>query len=272
MPSRKKAKGQARRAAKAEAEAAAKKNEAKEGQAVAINQQEDASLVALLNRLGINVANTPEQCKHGYPPMSPRDEKILQDFMNAFNAVYSSQDNNMVDDFVAAYQATKDEYSDVYYNQMHIVVPRLVSIGAQHIIEGNNHDARVYSVVVCFFEEWTAVNVRKTKATFSWTKMIELDCADDHTLVQYYRKRIPCSCLDKKYKEVKSVKKLGWCCNPNCSKPNHLVERSKMFCCSRCGETNYCSSKCQKAHWKMHRESCDIDVKKKAAFDSEQQS
>ena len=66
MPSRKKAKGKARRAAKAKAEV----KEAKESQSVATNQQEEASLEGLIKRLKINAANSPEKCKHSYPPSS----------------------------------------------------------------------------------------------------------------------------------------------------------------------------------------------------------
>ena len=94
-----------------------------------------------------------------------------------------------------------------------------------------------------------------------WAKVVELLSADDHTVVQFFRKRIPCSCLDEKYKEVKSVKKMGLCRNPNCSLPDHgRVERSKMFSCARCGNVNYCSVECQRA----------IAAEKKAALSTEQ--
>jgi hypothetical protein len=31
------------------------------------------------------------------------------------------------------------------------------------------------------------------------------------------------------YKEVKSIKKMGFCCNQTCSLPERKVQRSKMF-------------------------------------------
>lgn len=49
---------------------------------------------------------------------------------------------------------------------------------------------------------------------------------------------------------------------------NQKVERSMMFCCTRCGDANYCSIECQRAAWKIHRGDCDNIVKLKAAFDS----
>ena len=113
-----------------------------------------------------------------------------------------------------------------------------------------------------------AVFLHKTRAVPNLTKAYEWHAADDHTLVSYYRKRISCSCLDEKYKEVKSVKKMGRCYNLNCHHPDGRVERSKMFSCTRCGVANYCSVECQRADWKEHKEFCDTSAEIKAAFNS----
>ena len=78
-----------------------------------------------------------------------------------------------------------------------------------------------------------AVSWHQTVAMANLTKLPDLKGADDHTLVSYYRKRIPCaSLLDEKYKEVKSVKKMGRCYNKTCSLPGGKVERRKMFSCT----------------------------------------
>ena len=128
----------------------------------------------------------------------------------------------------------------------------------------------VFATYASFFEEWIAAIVHKTKATVGWAKIVELCVGDDHTLVSYYRKRIPCSCLDEKYKKVKSVKKMGFCYNIDCNMPDGMVERGKMFCCTRCGDANYCSVECQKADRKKHKKLCDRTAETKAAFNSNQ--
>eukprot|EP00985_Skeletonema_marinoi_P000619 scaffold224_cov108-Skeletonema_marinoi.AAC.17 len=136
--------------------------------------------------------------------------------------------------------------------------------GTKCILNGDNHTASLYAILISYFEQWKTVKVRKTKATFSWTNAFELNDADDHTLVQYFRKRIPCACLQEKYTEVKSIKKMGWCYNTKCSLPGRKVQRSKMLYCTRCCDANYCSIECQKADWKRHRSDCDRAVETKA--------
>ena len=265
MPSRKKAKGKARKAAKDE------KAEEEESRAVEVaagqRQVQDESLEAQLQRLGINA----KLCMHGCPrhSLSPDEEKICQEFIDAFTAAFLSQ-NDVGGSLTTAYNATKDEYPDVYSSKLDTVNSILLANGTQLILgRGNHNKAKLYASLASYFED-VAAGLRGSEAVVSLVKPAELFVADDHTLVSFYRKRIPCSCLDEKYKEVKSVKKMGLCHNLNCNLPLRKVERRKMLCCTRCGEANYCSIECQRADWKEHRVQCEAVVKTKAVFDSNQ--
>ena len=266
MPSRKKAKGKARKAAKEAKEAEA----AKESQAVAevaANQRQEGSLEAQMQQLKISTPS-PTTCSHGYSPISTDEDKICCEFINAFIITAFSR-ACAEEGFCAAQVATEETYADVYSSKLDTVISKLLLIGTQLILEGERI-ARLCAAFAFYFEEWIASEVHKTKVDINWTKVHELRKADDHTLVSFYRKRIPCSCLDEKYKEVKSVKKMGLCYNSTCSHPEQKVQRSKMFYCTRCGDANYCSVECQRADWKIHRQFCDEAVKKKAAFNSSQ--
>ena len=88
------------------------------------------------------------------------------------------------------------------------------------------------------------------------SELSNVNC-DEHTIVSFFRKRVPCKCLDKKYKEVKSIVKMGLCGNQSCPLPNREVECSKLMYCSKCFTARFCSSECQKAAWPLHKEHCE---------------
>ena len=101
-------------------------------------------------------------------------------------------------------------------------------------------------------------------------KIMELSLADEHTLVQFFRKQIPCSCLDEKYKEVKSITKMGICFNDCCPLPGSMI-RSKMLRCTGCingHNVSYCSRACQEAHWPVHKIVCGKTTQEMAAMSS----
>lgn len=78
--------------------------------------------------------------------------------------------------------------------------------------------------------------------------------ADQRRLVSYLKKRIPCSCLKDKYRKVKALPKMGTCRYPKCSQPQAKVALSKLLTCSRCKIQHYCSVQCQTADWQRHKE------------------
>ena len=264
MPSRKKAKGKARKAAK---EAKAKEEESQAVVEVAADQRQKEPLETQMQQLAIDNV-TSQQCQHGYPLLSTDEKKICDDFLRAFIAAFNTQED-LGRRFTTALHFTMVEYDDVYSSKLDTVVSMLVAGGTLCILGGDNSKAKAYAAFACYFEEWMAVCLRKNKAIIKTIKVAELYSADDHTLVSYYKKRISCGCLDEIYKEVKSVKKMGLCFNPNCSQGRE-IERSKMFSCTHCNEANYCSVECQKVDWKTHREECGTTAETKAAFKSRQ--
>ena len=269
MPSRKKAKGKARRAAK-EAKAAVEEEEADEQAALVANQ--DGSLEAQMQRLTID--NWLNDCRHGFDG----DQILCRQFMAVFQEAYGKSiitgDYNMMVNFNAGIQATKDKFEfSFFWNdvaKLRQVVSLYVANGVQYILKGSDNNARAVAYFAHFFEEFIAVIVEETQPTIDLQQSYELQHSDLHTLVSFFRKRIPCKCLDEKYKEVKYVTKIGICSNQECNLPDRKVELKKMLNCSGCDQVCYCSRACQKAHWSKHKKFCRAMADLKAEFDSKQ--
>jgi hypothetical protein len=157
------------------------------------------------------------------------------------------------------------EVFDNHYNNVHVqwIKSHFVSEGTKSLLRGDIDAARCNASLTWWFETlFSLFKIQGGKLDFDLSpsmksiKCIELGYADEHTLCSFFRKRIPCSCLKKMYKEVKSVTKLrlsSFCSNKGCRQ--HL-EKKTMMCCSLCRQATYCSRKCQKAHWTAHKINC----------------
>eukprot|EP00984_Skeletonema_dohrnii_P030052 scaffold21168_cov141-Skeletonema_dohrnii-CCMP3373.AAC.2 len=178
-------------------------------------------------------------CYHGY--VEPEDCLVIEDFSEAFFAEFMSAGagaGDLGDSLTAAIIATKEneQYSVIWgdSSKLKLVTSFYIFNGTQHVLEGNIKGAKWFAAFAAFFQEYIAFCVDKRRGTVNSSKMIELASCDEHTLVKYLKKNIPCNCLEEKYKEVKSITKMGVCRNEKCSLPNRVVERSKMLYCTRC--------------------------------------
>ena len=266
--SSKRSRGQARRAARAKQQ--------QQKQSSATNQQQQQRSAAT-NQPQQQVGNSPSEqyikskkCNHGFSPFP--ENHICMEFVYAYLLAYGTVDDNSENGWQEALDKTSGKYSSVMTdaNKMQWITSHFVSIAANLIVDGNLEGARGIASFASFFEQYTEVELHKSKATMNLFKLEELAVADEHTLVSYLRSRIPCKCLDEKYKEVKHVTKIGLCCNPQCHLPDRKCERSDLQKCSRCSRVNYCSSTCQADHWQKHKEYCGECVDRTAEFNSKQ--
>jgi hypothetical protein len=209
------------------------------------------------------------ECQHGY--VATEEHFFISDFAITFFAGYNSVGAGAMlsECFEAAEKATAEKYPEVWHDpsKMKQVASYFILLGTQGVLDGKIGIARFYASTASHFEEYIEV-LHETKATLDPTKVIELKHGDEHTLVKYLRKNIPCKCLDTKYKEVKSITKMGFCFNPQCSIPDRMVERHKMLYCTRCHLANYCSRECQEAAWPEHKELCNKMAERKVDSNS----
>eukprot|EP00984_Skeletonema_dohrnii_P008435 scaffold3105_cov135-Skeletonema_dohrnii-CCMP3373.AAC.3 len=270
MVSRKKAKGKARKAVKA------KKEEEKEAHdessaAAAQRREQDGALEAQLQMQPLLIDSLVSPCQHGFIPI-PKGH-ICDLFLKLYFSTYSKglREDSAADSILEAMAALDKKYPEVLYDssKMKHILSYFLSVGTHRILNGDDDAARVTAVRIIMFEEFLAVRVHKTKAGVQQQKLLEMFTSDDHTLVSFFRKRISCTCLDKKHNEVKSIKKMGLCNNDQCPLPGLKVERSKMLYCTRCRDAYYCSRDCQEAAWRGHNKSCTKTAEQNAKFEQE---
>jgi hypothetical protein len=285
MPSRKKAKGQARRASKVKKkeELLAELLEEKERQ---LQERFRVSEQAQIERLQVNNASrSPDTCMHGFVPF-PDDHicsKFIRAFVHEFFKTWFSKIHTAgkkvsgsigIECLLETRESTQNECSEVWSDtaKMKQVIKYFLHNGTMNILDEKDGNARNSALFTRFFEEWLKVKVHKSQACIDWPKVIECGVAhsDEHTLVKFFWRRIRCSCLDKKYEEVKSITKEGVCFNTQCRHPDRLVQRSKLKCCSRCRGATYCSRECQAADWSVHKELCEEVAATRAEFDASQ--
>ena len=129
--------------------------------------------------------------------------------------------------------------------------------GTELILNGDRNRARKLASYVNYFDHLLKT-LRLTKPGIPQRSgFIDSGIVDDHPLVRFFQKRIPCTCLDEKYDEVKSITKMSICHNPSCIHPHRTATRSKMLYCAQCRQANYCSRECQKSDWKRHKKWCN---------------
>ncbi len=266
MVSRKKAAGKARKAAKAKAKEE-EEEKARNDRQVNSNAMQEALLQ--------EVQQLP--CSHGFDLHLLEGLKLRRicfQFVTAFAEKFEEAtrggDITLSNCLTIARNATMDEFARVWNESitMQIVVKYFLCSGTQGSRVGHYDRARSRAVIARYLEQHIAVHLHQTQALYNWPKLLETYHADQHTLVKFFRRRIPCSCMDEKYEEVKCITKMGICYNKKCSLPNREVERSKTMYCSRCRCAVYCSRECQVAHWAQHKTLCDSKAEIIAEFEA----
>ena len=281
MPSRKKkSKAKGRKAANKAAEKVTVNEQQKktpldsEMQRLKIGEQKgDEDDVEAMLEEAINLAAVEKQeieekekenCTHGYNPSSIFQARFCEDFLKTFlESYYASTRRNSRDDRLKSFTVAFRDASSAATMTTNIsrnksnsaqCIKFCLAEGTKFILDGNSDDARLCAVLALEMKSAEAAELPDDQ------KMLELLDGDEHTLVQFFRKQIPCSCLDEKYKEVKSITKMGICFNKtSCPLPGNMAVRSKMFRCTGCLHghiVSYCSRECQEAHWSVHKEDC----------------
>jgi len=201
-----------------------------------------------------------ENCTHGYNPSMFQKEFSEDYFKIYFEEFYASTRrgdfglHNKLDRLTDGFRAARAKYAKELNRDANLESIKSYSLaeGTKFILDGNCDDARLCAALAFYMKvlltDFTACNAEK---------LLELSYADEHTLVKFFKKQIPCTCLDEKYKEVKISPKMGICSNRQCPLPGRSEVRSSMLCCTGCRKVNYCSRECQEVDWPHHKNVCN---------------
>jgi hypothetical protein len=214
-------------------------------------------------------AKEKENCTHGYNPSSIFEARFCENYLKAFTESYHNNASTRGNKPLARLSTANAAFSTAIdrsnsanttnisrkKSDIECINPFCVAEGTKNILDGKSDAARVCAVLALYMN--FNMNYTKGDEFPDLQKMMEVIDGDEHTLVQFFRKQIPCSCLDEKYKEVKSITKMGVCCNDDsCPLPGNMAIRSKMLQCTRCRNVSYCSKECQEADWPKHKQAC----------------
>ena len=106
-----------------------------------------------------------------------------------------------------------------------------------------------FAAAIMSIENYGSIAQNRDKEEIMKERDVMLGC--EKSLCNFLAKRIPCSCLDSKIRELKSKPSTGLC--------GHCFERKQrnaLMVCTACNREQYCSRKCQIADWPRHKESC----------------
>ena len=234
MPSRKKAKGKARKA------------------------RANASNLILHND---NV------CRHGCEPISKEDScyQLVKQFEVELNAIYRS--SNRIFQFGDLYNDTIERL-DTQFNRLNEDISSencvidtkkrllhlFVCLGTNLLLKGDHHSTNMASVVaigaLMSQHRFNRKLAFETKARR--LRMRDLEDGVIYDAVKLFYKKSPCQCLKKMYYRLKPLSRTAICYNCSVEKDRKFL----LYLCNGCHYRMYCCIHCQAADWPDHKEWC----------------
>jgi len=243
MPSRKRAKGKERKL----------KQQARQSVSSSSPPPAVGNGISLPEQNIPRVAKIHAECLHG-ALIPPRGHPVYE-FINTFRegCVFEDGNINIAGDMVDAVYETFEKHEDVWKDSTlrTMAINIILRIGTDLIIDRNLF-ARFNCIAIVFLENYDGEDKLDSAVSKATEDLTYLLCAEEREIVHFYRKRIPCSCLDKLYSEIKKIEDRG----SRCFHCKQTVKSKDIKTCSRCKFVQYCSKECQIKDWPTHKGKC----------------
>jgi hypothetical protein len=217
MASRKKAKGKARKAAKAQQQ--------EEAAAVAANQRGSLHSQLIDNKTNTTTSSSrtaryKKVCQHGFGSKTFPHWHTCDTFMGEFMTGFNSTNGHNAHDLRAAHDMTTEKYGSTVWSNVDMlnwIKSCFIANGTRYLLDGtpdkggvDAHATKDYAIIALYIEQYIAITLTKTQTTFNWDAISSLQMDANptkHMLVSFYHSRNPCSCLNKLFREGEETEK-----------------------------------------------------------------
>jgi len=185
MPSRKKAKGQLRKAKAA----------------AAVPREREWEVLARWSERNVAI-----QCNHG-STLSWSVGDPLYKYMNAVES-FQANDKNLEDGITELYETHTSVWNNAKQREMAVEI--LLAIGTNIILRDDDVDwASTFAIVSSVMENYNGNG--NFDAAFYTPEVREINVGSHRDCLKHFNKRINCSCLKEKYADSKRKAKIGEC-------------------------------------------------------------
>jgi len=206
------------------------------------------------------VLHNESVCRHGCEVISKDDicYKFVEQLEVEMTAVYNSKGDfcvcNIVNETIKRMKARK-EYNMIWDDNSEETQQKLrslfINLGTNLLLLRDS--SQVANVAAAFhitsshdFNYWDAMDSSKHRVSL---RNMENGLVYDSA--KFFHKRIPCQCLKKMYLQERSKPKPAECSSCRSDK-----ERRQLYLCSGCLYHQYCNVECQTAAWPKHKLHC----------------
>ena len=198
-------------------------------------------------------------CRHGCEVISKDDicYKFVEQLEVEMTAVYNSKGDfcvcKIIDETIKRMKARKEYrmiWDDNSKENQQKLQSLFINLGTNLLLRDSSQVANVAAAFHITsshdFDYWDAMDSSRHRVSL---RNMENGLVYDSA--KFFHKRIPCHCLKKMYVQERSKPKLVVCSSCRSEK-----ERRQLYLCSGCLYHRYCNVECQTAAWSKHKLHC----------------